>query len=164
MNYQNYQNVILLTSSDIKRTLMHSCLQIPSRENWFQYVHKVYATAIYFSFHYNLGPYNLLLSFVSVQSVFTTPLPPPELYKNILSFNSLFTLFKIRAHSLSEGQDVSSSSEIILSRESIDISYRLNSKKPFPFTNKLQTIPRKLSNISNKYIFIYINMYFCIFI
>jgi len=35
----NYQNVMLLSSS---------CLQIPPRENWFQYVRRVYATAIYF--------------------------------------------------------------------------------------------------------------------
>jgi len=38
VHYQNYQNSMLLTSSDIKRTLMH-CLQIPRR---------VYATAINF--------------------------------------------------------------------------------------------------------------------
>ena len=49
MNYQNYQNLMLLTSSDTKRTLcIYSCLQIPPRENWFQYVRRVYATAINF--------------------------------------------------------------------------------------------------------------------
>jgi len=56
LNYQNYQNLMLLTSSDTKRTLMHlySCLQIPTRENWFQYVRRVYATAINFPCDYNL--------------------------------------------------------------------------------------------------------------
>ena len=41
---------MLLSSSDTKRTLMHSysCLQIPPRENWFQYVRRVYTTAINF--------------------------------------------------------------------------------------------------------------------
>ena len=38
-----------ISSSDSKRTLMHfSCLQIPPRENWFQYVRRVYATGINF--------------------------------------------------------------------------------------------------------------------
>ena len=51
VNYQNCQNLMLLTSSDTKLTLMHlfySCLQIPPRENWFQYVLRVYAIAINF--------------------------------------------------------------------------------------------------------------------
>ena len=49
VNYQNYQNLMLLTSSDTKRTLMHLLLlEIPPRENWFQYVHRVYTTAIDF--------------------------------------------------------------------------------------------------------------------
>ena len=35
--YMNYQNLMLLTSLDTKRTLcIYSCLQIPPRENWFQ--------------------------------------------------------------------------------------------------------------------------------
>ena len=40
----------VLSSSDTRQTLMHiySCLQIPPRENWFQYVRRVYATAIIF--------------------------------------------------------------------------------------------------------------------
>ena len=45
VNYQIFQNSLLLTSSDTKRTLMHqfnSCLQIPPR------VRRVYATAINF--------------------------------------------------------------------------------------------------------------------
>ena len=47
VNYQNFQNSMLLSSSDTKRTLIiYSCLQIPPRENWFQYVWRVYATAI----------------------------------------------------------------------------------------------------------------------
>ena len=47
--YQNYRNLMLLTSSDTKRSLMHySCLQIEPRENWFQYVRRVFATAINF--------------------------------------------------------------------------------------------------------------------
>ena len=48
LNYRNYQNLMPLTSSDTKRTLMYSCLQIPPREKWFQYVRSVYATAINF--------------------------------------------------------------------------------------------------------------------
>ena len=44
----NFLNSMLLSSSDTKRTLIHSCLQIPPRENWFQYVRRVYATAINF--------------------------------------------------------------------------------------------------------------------
>ena len=45
VNYQIFQNSLLLTSSDTKRTLMHqfnSCLQIPPR------VRRVYTTAINF--------------------------------------------------------------------------------------------------------------------
>ena len=41
-------NLMLLTSSNSKRTLMHSCLQIPPKENWCQYVRRVYTTAINF--------------------------------------------------------------------------------------------------------------------
>ena len=38
MNYQNYQNSMILTSSDSKRTLRHLFLFTNStRENWFQY-------------------------------------------------------------------------------------------------------------------------------
>ena len=50
VNYQNHQNLMLLTSSDTKRTLMHLFLFTNSanRENWFQYVRRVYATAINF--------------------------------------------------------------------------------------------------------------------
>ena len=49
VNYQNFLNSMLLFSSDTKRTLMHLfLLQIPPRENWFQYVRRVYATAINF--------------------------------------------------------------------------------------------------------------------
>jgi len=50
VNYQNYQNLTLLTSSDTKQTkrCIYSCLQIPPKENWFQFVRRVYATAINF--------------------------------------------------------------------------------------------------------------------
>jgi len=50
VNYQNYQNLMLLTSSDTKRTLMHLFLfpNSTQRESWFQYVRRVYATAINF--------------------------------------------------------------------------------------------------------------------
>jgi len=40
VNYNNYQN---------------SCLQIPPRENWFQYVRRVYAAAINFPCITTLG-------------------------------------------------------------------------------------------------------------
>ena len=46
---------------------IYSCLQIPPRENWFQYVHRVYETAINFpyitalswAFHYIFNVYHL---------------------------------------------------------------------------------------------------------
>ena len=47
VNYQNFKDLMLLTSSDTKRTLMHLFL-FPPRENWFQYVRRVYAIAINF--------------------------------------------------------------------------------------------------------------------
>ena len=56
VNFQNYQNLMLLTPSDTKRTIwwIYYCLKIPPRENW--YVRRVYATAINFpSLHYILG-------------------------------------------------------------------------------------------------------------
>ena len=43
--YQNVQNLILLTSSDTERTLMHL---FPPKENWFQYVRRVCTTVINF--------------------------------------------------------------------------------------------------------------------
>ena len=49
VNYQTYQNVMLLTSLNTKRTIEHLFyLQILPRENWFQYVRRIYATAINF--------------------------------------------------------------------------------------------------------------------
>ena len=44
VNFQNYQNSMLLNSSDTKGTLMHLFLFT----NWFQCVRRVYATAINF--------------------------------------------------------------------------------------------------------------------
>ena len=41
-------NLMRLTSSDTKRTLIYSCLQIPPKENWFQCVRRLYTTAINF--------------------------------------------------------------------------------------------------------------------
>ena len=47
VNYQNYKNWMLIFSSDTK--LMHLFLFTKSpRENWFQYVRRVYVTAINF--------------------------------------------------------------------------------------------------------------------
>ena len=47
--YVNYQNLMILTSSDTKRTLMHLFLFTNSAwENWFQYVRRVYTAAIKF--------------------------------------------------------------------------------------------------------------------
>ena len=53
VNYQNYQNLMPLSSTNTKRTLMHLLLfQIPPKENWFQYVRRVYSTAItFFALH-----------------------------------------------------------------------------------------------------------------
>ena len=49
VNYQNYQNLILLTFRILnKHWCIYSYLQIPPRENWFQYVRRGYATAINF--------------------------------------------------------------------------------------------------------------------
>ena len=56
VHYQNYQNSMLLTSSDMKRTLMYLFLFTNSaRENRFQYVRRVYATAINFPCIITLG-------------------------------------------------------------------------------------------------------------
>ena len=44
--YVNYQNVMLLSPSDTKRT--DAYIFVPTRENWFQYVCRVNATAINF--------------------------------------------------------------------------------------------------------------------
>ena len=41
-------NLMLLTSSDTERARIYSCLQIRPKENWFQYVRRVYTTAINF--------------------------------------------------------------------------------------------------------------------
>ena len=47
LNYQNYQNWMLLSSSDLDEHWgIYSCLQIPPRENWFQYVRREYTTAM----------------------------------------------------------------------------------------------------------------------
>ena len=49
VNYQNYQNLMLLTSSDTKWTLMHLLLFTNSAQRELvQYVHRVYTTAIEF--------------------------------------------------------------------------------------------------------------------
>ena len=48
VNYQNYQNIMLLISSDTKRRLRHLFLFTNSKENWFQYVRRVFTTAINF--------------------------------------------------------------------------------------------------------------------
>ena len=48
VNYQNYQHKMRLSSSDTRQTLMHLSL-FPPKENWFQYVRRVYTTAINFS-------------------------------------------------------------------------------------------------------------------
>ena len=51
VNYQNYQNLMPLTFSDTKRTLIwciYSYWQIPPKENWFQCVRRVYTIAINF--------------------------------------------------------------------------------------------------------------------
>ena len=56
VNFQNYQNWMLFSSSDTKRHwCIYSCLQIPPRENWFQYVRRVYGTAIIFHCITTLG-------------------------------------------------------------------------------------------------------------
>ena len=44
MNYRNYQNLMLLTASDTKRTQF----LFTNSAHWFQYVRRVYATAINF--------------------------------------------------------------------------------------------------------------------
>ena len=60
MNYQNYQNLMLLTSSDTKRTLMHLFLFTNSvQRELFQYVRRVYTTEINF---YCITPLHLYLT------------------------------------------------------------------------------------------------------
>ena len=50
VNYQNFQNSMLLSYSDTSRTLMHLFLftNFAQREPWFQNVRRVYATSINF--------------------------------------------------------------------------------------------------------------------
>ena len=49
VNYQNYQNSMPLPPRILNEHWgIYSCLQIPPRENRFQYVHRVYPTAINF--------------------------------------------------------------------------------------------------------------------
>ena len=50
-------NFMFLTSSDTKRKLMHLFIlvQIPPKENWFQYVRRVFTTAINFPFIISLA-------------------------------------------------------------------------------------------------------------
>ena len=74
VNYQNYQNSMLLTSSDAKRTLMHLFLFTNStRENWLQYVRRVYATAINFSCIVTLGRRMSLTHYFQKQLTFKPP-------------------------------------------------------------------------------------------
>ena len=50
VNSQNFRNSMLLYPPRIlnEHWCIFSCLQIPPRENWFQYVRRVYATGINF--------------------------------------------------------------------------------------------------------------------
>jgi len=71
VNFQNYQNSMLFSFSDTKGIVMHLFLfTISPRENWFQYVRRVYATAINFpciitlieTNYSEISPYALLIS------------------------------------------------------------------------------------------------------
>ena len=95
MNYQNYQKLMLLTSSDTKRTLMiYSCLQILS--NWFQYIRSVYATAINFSCIITLDYTKFCVVRYYIWYIFKTFNPTPlcaflELFNNtILEFLKIY--------------------------------------------------------------------------
>ena len=48
VNFQNYQNLTQLPRTLDEHWGIYSCLQSPPRENWFQYVRRVYTTAINF--------------------------------------------------------------------------------------------------------------------
>ena len=48
VNFQNYQNLTQLPRILDEHWGIYSCLQRPPRENWFQYVRRVYTTAINF--------------------------------------------------------------------------------------------------------------------
>ena len=62
VNYQNFQNSMPLPPRILNEHWgIYSCLQIPPRENWFQYVRRVYATAINFPCISSLN-YTLLYS------------------------------------------------------------------------------------------------------
>jgi len=68
VNYQNYQNSMLLTSSDTKRTLMHLFLFTNSAQRELvSYVRRVYATAIRFLGWLCVRPQNLCI-FIKVSS------------------------------------------------------------------------------------------------
>ena len=69
VNYQNYQNLMPLTSSDTKRTLMHLFLFTNSaQENWFQYVRRVYTTAINFPCITPLGIHTSVFLYTILQN------------------------------------------------------------------------------------------------
>jgi len=48
MKYSGHKKLLCELSKFNAFNLLYSCLQIPPRENWFQYVRRVYATAINF--------------------------------------------------------------------------------------------------------------------
>ena len=62
---KNQRNILVIGNYYVNFQCIYSCLQIPPRENWFQYVCRLYATAINFpcisslseiiSLHYNLS-------------------------------------------------------------------------------------------------------------
>ena len=73
MKYSDHRKLLCELSKLSKfntdeRRCIYSCLQIPPRENWFQYVLRVYATAINFPciqpwFHTSLFTWNVCYSF-----------------------------------------------------------------------------------------------------
>ena len=99
VNFQNYQNVMLLTYSDTKRILMHLFLFTNSaRENWFQYVRRVYATAINFpciiTLVWTLFSFHGSIFIISVSHFFTLNLLKTTKKRcTIFYFHGLYSIF-----------------------------------------------------------------------
>ena len=86
---------MFLSSSDTKRTLGHLSLFTSSaRENWFQYVRRVYATAINFPCITTLGP--TLLQVVGALGLFI--LLADSSVHNLHTFESGATKYTIYIH------------------------------------------------------------------
>ena len=81
VNFENYQNLD-------KHWCIYSCLQIPPRENWFQCVRRVYATANNFPCitFLELVTFEVLTFYLSVNKHFQVWFTKPSLSKRLHDF------------------------------------------------------------------------------